>query len=353
MKNKRFLNRKTTGWFIACTVMLFIVGCVYLDDVSILQDHNGSQEPYAYAGDTALFVVRGHIEAIADIDNDRLVVAVLAPKGWDLGNNSRVTYKNDLAEDPNQELPMSAIPYSELPKNANGKHWPDALMDKFGVGSNVLDDMEWVAFQSNARYNIRSNMKPTFTVYIRTKVGMQNLKCYLGFFINHTDDGLSSDDRHWKVKFADEPFEVKGGTGALIDYCNNHFNKVTPMLSLQNDYLTFTFLGDVASNELINSDEIYFQGEAFTSSGNSYVVNEKSSKTLMKKDESSLNSYEITLWPVGFFDVPATEQIDSIHYYFTNKDESITIGQSDDDHVQLGDPLPETMVPFNFEFVCD
>lgn len=345
-------KRNTLMLMLASLVAVFVSGCVYIDSISVSQVYNGKEVDYAYAGDVATFTIKGHIECHEDHSGVNFVVGFLAPKSWDVANNAKVTYTCDLADDRTKELTMSVIPASQLPKNGNGRTWSDAMMQDYGVGPNVLDDMEWVVFQTDQKWDIINNQVPYYTIYIRTNVGEQNLKCHLGFMVNHTDDGLSSSSDHKKVNFSDVCFEVVGGKGATIDFCNNHYNKVAPMSALQDDYVTFSFLGDAADNDLVNGD-IYLQATAVTESGKEYKIEEKSSKTLLRKLSEESKTYNITIWPGGFFGLPQDEVISYINYIFTNKDGSVEIGQSDDDYEQLGIEKPEQRVPFTFQLKCD
>ncbi len=350
---KNIFRSKKFQLFTAAIIAFLVVGCVYIDQVSVMQTHDGKEVSYAYAGEVATFTMRGHIECHENHSGVHFVVGFCAPKGWNVAQNAKVTYKCDLADDRSVELPMHVIPSGSLPKNGGGKTWVECLTQEYGVGPNVLDDMEWVVFQTDAGWDIINNQTPYYTIYIRTNVGTKNLKCHIGFFVNHTDDGFSTSADHKKMIFSPECFEVVEGQGMTTDFCNRHFNKVSPMSSLQNDYITFSFLGDVAPTELSKLGEVYFQGTAFTTSGKSYTVNTRDERTKMKRENTYSNNYNITMWPVGFFNVPITEQIDSIHYFFSNKEGSMAIGQSDDDHVQLGTALPQQMKPFTFQFVCD
>lgn len=340
-------------------VALFAASCVYIDGYNIAQtDENGKEVYYAYAGQEATFTLRGHVESRqtgSDGITTNLVFGILVPKDWDLANNAVVTYKNDLADDPTEEMSMVLVPSSSLPKQGNGKTWAQCLQAEYGVGPNVLDDMEWVVYQTSDKWTILNNEDPTYTVIVRTKVGQKNLKCKLGFFINHTDDGFGGGTDHKKVTFASECFEVVGGTGMTIDFCNNHYNKVSPMTVLQDDYVTISYIGDVASNDLNEAESIYLQGEAVTTAGKIYKVDVRNSKTQMKRQDEISKNFTKTIWPVGFFEVPTDETIDYITYYFSNADGTITITQDDDDYVQLGEELedPNNKEPFRFSFSCE
>jgi hypothetical protein len=343
---------------VVATVLLIaslVASCVYIDSISVLQTYDGKEVAYAHAGDIATFTVKGHIDCAANVSSTHFVVAILVPKSWKVAENAVVTYKCDLAEDHETIMKMSVIPESETPKNGGGRTWVECLNQTYGVGTNVLDDMEWVVFQTDDTWEISSGQKPNYTIWIRTKMGTQNLKCHLGFFVNHTDDGFSGGTDHKKYMFSSECFEVVGGTGDVIDFCNYHFNKVTPMAALQDDFLTFSYVGGVATNPLISSGgDIYFRAQAITTDGKTYTVDEKTAKTLMKRDAAQEGTYNITFWPGGFFNVPEGEQLAAIRYWFENKDGSIIVGSSDEENPSTAATGAAGMHDaFVYNFNCD
>lgn len=350
------INKKRIAIFsFSAAFVLFLIGCVYLDSVSITQlQDDGTMTAKAKAGSTATFTVTGHINCAEDHTSVQFIFSFLAPKSWNVRQNAKVTYKTTLNTDPDQELTMSVVPNSSLPKNGGGLTWGDALMQQYGVGPNVLSDMEWVTFATDKKWAIYNGDKPQYTIYLKTNVGQQNLKAYLGFFVNHTDDGLSTSNDHKKVKFSDTPFEVYGGKGLMIDYSSEHFNKVQPLAVLQDDFVTFSFNGGVFNNNLVSAGNIYFEGTAFDEDGNVIsVVNEKSDKTLLKRENVYTQIFSTTFWPASYFNVPNDKIIKKIAYVFTNKDRSIMITQSDDDFAVNGTPIPSNKEPFMFEFLCE
>lgn len=358
MLKKLIHNRKLQNVLLLSAVLFCIMSCaMVIDGVDIAQiDENGREVYYAQAGSEMKFTLRGHVECNIASDDGitaNLIFAMLVPKDWDLANNSTVTYKCELADNPDAEMSMSVVPANSLPKNGGGKTWSQCLTDRYGVGPNVLDDMEWVVFQTDRKWTVLNNQRPSFTIYVTAKAGAKNLRCKLGFYVDDTDDGFSTDERRFKVTYPSECFEIVGGKGATIDFCNQHFYKVTPLTSLQDDYITINFMGDVAQSELSNEENIYLLGKAVTSSGAVYQVTNCNDSTLMRRVSTLGKTFTKTIWPVSYFKVPDGEELDHIEYYFSNADGTLTVTKSDDDFVQLGTPLPDEKEPFDFKFSCE
>ena len=318
---------------VAVCIAVF-ASCIYLDSIDVKQPQgDGTMAAKINAGEIATFVMNGHIEVAGDQVqyDDRLIFAILVPKAWKLlENNPQVTYRTTVLETWETVSTMSPIPDTQSPKNMQGYTWPDALMERFGVGTNVLNDMEWVAFKSDKGYHLNNGDKPYFEVTVKCYVGMQNLRARLGFFINRDDDGLSQDDRYFKASFSD-PFTVENGTGTYIDFCTYHYNAVEPLESNQNDFITFSFIGSAHMNDLSATGEVYFNAVAHTDAGNTYEVMARDASTLMKRENSYSSTYKKTIWPAGYFGVPEGETITKIEYQFVNADGTIVINKTADD----------------------
>lgn len=344
---------KTNKWLQVLSALLLVIvmfGCIYLDSYSVDQTlEDGSKVTWVKAGEVATFTLNGHIEAAENHTGEHFIVAMLAPKCWDIRNNVTMTYTTTVLSSKDIVHTMSPIPESVSPKNQQGMSWSQALMNKYGVGTNVLNDMEWVTFQTDELWDINNGEHPYYQITIKCKTAMQNLKVHLGFFVNYSGDGIGSNDACYKAVFSTESFEVKYGTGSVIDFCNLHSQKVEPLAALQNDFVTFSFQGDVYANNLVKSDAIYFEARAITANG-VYTVNKKSSETLMKKQGTYGNTYSLTIWPEKFFGIPEGETISEIQYIFTNGDDSETITQSDDD--ANGETVIGTKEPFSLKLLC-
>jgi hypothetical protein len=355
MENKCKKNRRsyTAGIILACTLFLSLLGCVYLDRVSVKQTlDDGTEVAYAEAGTEATFTIEGHIQCAEDHNDVQFVAAILVPKSWNAKKNASATYVTNIHTSPSETLSMSVIPESSLPKNGGGRTWSEALMQEYGVGPNALRDMEWVVFQTDRKWLILNNDNATYTIKIKCNVGEQNMKARIGFFINHTDDGFSSGGDHKKVTFSEECFEVINGKGLVIDFCNPHFFRVQPLAALQDDFVTFSFLGGVGENDLASLDEIYYEATAYTRNGGVLTISEKSNKTQMKREAPDSKTFDITIWPRDFFGVADNDEIERIEYVFTDRSGHITVTQSDDDIINEIE-VEDEKVPFSIEFKCN
>ncbi|MDL2257117.1 DUF4961 domain-containing protein [Bacteroidales bacterium OttesenSCG-928-I14] len=360
MKNRNIKNRKfyLSSSILTLSLALVLFGCVFLDSIDILQlQSDGSMAPISKANTEATFTLEGNITCQEDHNDVQFVVSFLAPKSWKVRENATVTYKTTLHTDTEEILTMTSIPLSSVPVNGGGRTWGEALMQEYGVGPNVLSDMEWITFQTDKKWSIQNGDKPSYTIYIKTNVGKLNIKAYLGFFVNHTDDGISTSSDHKKVKFSEEPFEVIEGEGLTIDFSTEHYSKVQPLASLQDDFVTFSFNGGIFENDLVACDEIYLEAKAYSVDENDNKtliaeITEKSDKTILNKESVYSQTFSKTVWPTNFFNIPDGIEIGRIEFIFTNKDRSITITKSDDDFALEGIEITGEKEPFIFDFTC-
>lgn len=317
----------------AVIVMIVLLSnCVYLDSVDY--------EPSVKAGQIATFKMNVRIEPAEAHTGEHLIIGYLVPKSWKADQNTTVTYTTNLA--PGVVKTMSLIPEGTLPKNGNGLTWEAALKNRFKVGPNVQDDMQWIAYWSDEVYSVNNGEKLSAVVSIKTKTGPDNMRVKLGFFVNHSDDGLGSDTKHWKVMYT-SCFDVVDGEGDVVDFCDLHFNSAQPAGATKDDILTFRFQGDIAQNVLEDAQQIYLCATAFTNKGKTYTVCNLDAKAKMIKENEFGNTYSLTFWPAGYFGIPADESVTSIQYTFLNQDGSIELKQTLDDGSQI---------PFSYTFNC-
>lgn len=330
MKSKSTFSRE----WLPGNIMVVILGvlamtCVYLDGV----DYPSSVK----AGEIVTFTAHTRFEAAEDRNNpSRVVIAFLAPKSWNAASNTTATYTSNIDEGVQT---MSLVPAGTVPKNRPGETWHSAIRSLYGFGANVLDDMEWIVLWSDKTYTVRNGDRLTADIKIAVKAGPYNLRFKPTFFLNYTDDGIGGSTDHYKV-FHGDCFEVTDGKGDIIDFCQLQFNSAQPLMSTMNDYVTFSFQGDVEENDLIGAESIHFCATAFTSGGQTIVKCELDESTRMKKAFQFGNTYSITIWPASYFDVPEGEELVRIEYSFKNQDGSVEIKD-------------KTGTPYRYTFYCE
>lgn len=332
---------------LACAGVFF--ACTYLDSVNIDQPQpDGTMAPKVKVGETATFTIKGRFETNEDHPEGRnLVIAMLAPRDWNIAKNCVLTYRGTEVVDWDDIHPMSVIPSNTSPNNMSGYTWPAALMERFGLGPNRYNDMEWVAWQGDELIPIYNGTHATYEVTVKCKVGQQNLRANLGFVVNNLGDGMSSDEKYIKYAFSEHQFEVYGGIGETIDFGKLRFNSVEPARAIQDDIITYTFVGDAYENDLIKEPEIFFRGKAYTAEGGVY----EAEKLKMERANTFTHSYSCTIWPAGFFNIPDGETITKIEYSFTNAAEDVVVNKSLDD--LMGGETPESDdTPFTYTLVC-
>jgi hypothetical protein len=321
-QTKRLNIAAGTTCLLLITLALF--SCIYFD-----KDNPIVYESTLKAGENATFIVNMYIESAEDHPSDALIFSFLVPKSWNARENTTVTYTDTYQEGTVKK--MSLVPLEVSPKNRQGMTWDEALKAQFGVESNVLDDMEWITFQSEV-YDVHNGDNQKAQITIVTKAGPDNLRFKFGYFINHSDDGLGdTGGDHWKHAETD-CIEVVDGEGELIDFCELHFNTIMPNSATKDDILTVKFQGEIGENDLDGVDEIYLVSKAVTYSGREYAVTERSAKNRMINESGK--TFSLTFWAADYFGIPENEEILRIEYYFTNADGSKSVMQT----YETGDP---------------
>lgn len=356
IKKEKFMKynmrkHKIGSFAIFLLIPLIILGCSFLINNMYTLNEDGEEVSYIKAGEVVTLKFDGKINIDGDASDERFIMAFLVPRSWNARKeeNTTVTYTED-KYDSGIDHKMTIIPESEQP-SGKGMSWDAVLKKKYGVGNNVLNDMEWVTFQSDNYPKVSGGIN--YVVTIKCKTGSNNLRFKPSYFINHSNDGLGTDSQHYGEQDSNECFEVVEGRGSMIDFCFVHYYQINPLSALQDDFVTFSFQGDIFPNDLIKVDKVYLEATAYTEEGNQYTVNEKSAKTLMKREEK-LPRYNVTMWPAGFFNISEGETISRIEYVFTNEDGTVKITKSDDDRDNSGEEVEEgAQEPFSFELLCD
>lgn len=300
----------------------------------------GVDQPYtATVGSVVPITVHISIPTAGSGGPDYLIFGFLVPKGWKAAENTTITYTSPTLGSGNMVL----IPSTTLAKNGGGLNWPDDMRKTFGIGGNLIDDMEWVAYQTDKAFT-HNGSKITGDLNIKIKVGADNNNTLvkLGYVITDSGNGFTSDGNgtYYNEKIAPSCLQLTGGTGDLIDFCNPQLTTINPPKSLDNDYLTLTFDGNVTNTALTGSDVTYICATAYTSDGQTINICEQTDKTKMIQMPGGSNKYQITFWPRAFFGLSDTQTIVKMDYFITDKTGNVKVGYGN------------TSSPFGYTFKC-
>ena len=276
--------------------------------------------------------------------SDKLILGVLMPKGWKGTQNMTATYTSSKG---NGSFVMT--PLTTIAPNSDGKNWPDYMRAFFGIAGNLIDDMEWVAMQSDVNFSYANGDKITGSINIKVKVGADDNPTIvkLAYVVANTSKGFTSDNffdsdyganAEYYNEYIGDCFTVTGGSGDMVDFCNPQLTTVSPPKSLDNDLVTLTFDSNVITTELSGNDEVYLCATGITNDGQTIVICEQTARTRMKSIGGG--KYEITIWPRSFFGISDNQTVTNLTYFITDKTGTKQVGYGN------------TAAPFTYKFKC-
>lgn len=321
MRSYLFIKGKNLWKLCALIVLVIVISCCGTTITEI------DQPSTATVGQTMpISITVSYCNPSDDAGN--LVVALLLPNGWNASKNMTMTYTSGVGNGTLKQIPSTAV------EKQSGLPWPTALKNKFGLAGNYVNDMQWVAFQSDKAYTFSSVTSPV-TVNIQLKVGADNNNAdvSIAYLFAETNNGLQdptdghadcSSYEYYELRNGPR-LSVTGGTGSYIDYADPQLSSVDPAKALIDDYITINFNGDIQQTALLNQQQIYMQATAYTTDGTAYNVSGTTSKNTMTETAAGSNVYSISLWPRQYFGIPAGATLDRIEYVFTDKTGTLTV----------------------------
>jgi len=264
----------------------------------------------------------------------QLVAGIMVPKGWNARKNLTMSFTS-----PKGNGTMRIIPDSEL-EPVSGLSWHQAAKKMFGIGPNLVDDMEWIVFRSTQAYSFVNNEDIDFTVKAECNVGAENMLASLGFYIGSSIENLRPEDTDYKKFTFSNAFEVTDGEGDLIDFINPQLGTVQPVKSLDNDIITLTFDGGVTNTVLDHEPAIYLHVRAMDESGKLIAEIRKQTADTKLTDVGG-KKYLIDIWPRGFFKVDKDVHIARLEYFYTDITGTKSVGYGNTDE------------PFKYTFRCE
>lgn len=294
------------------------------------------QPSSAEAGETITINLKGRFtKGTPDASDHRLVVGFLAPKNWNAGNNTTMTYTSDVGNGILTRVPADIRPNNDTQFPAYPQALKNAYKDK---DPNLIDDNEWVVFWTDVKtYN--GGQTVDYNVTIKTKTGTETLLAKLGYYVGGTNDGSWNGADNAKVIFSD-CFQVMNGVGDGLDYCNKPLADISPLRGVDNDLLTLSYDNDLFTTELDGEHEIYLCFKGYTETGEVIDYCIKDETTLLKEKEQE--RFVKTIWPRKLFNLTPNQKLVKIEYFLTNKSGSKTAGFGG-----------STSIPFIYRFTCD
>jgi hypothetical protein len=331
MKKVCKLDIKQVLLFFGVIFLLFIGACMYMDSITV-PDHGT-------ANDFATFKITCHAQpALTDGDQEAtLVVGFMAPKGWNAGQNTTVTYSGDKGDGIMTLMPKgSKDPETKL-------EWPDAAKQKMGIGGNLIDDVEWVVFVADRAVTASNQVTIKYDVSFKVKLGPNNLFVKLGFFNATLRYGLAppfnGQNPYYAFQFSD-CFQVVGGDPNvdLEDMCHPQMSTVTPVNSLDNDIITLTFDNGLETTALSDETDIYVGITGYKTNGDTLRYYGIGPET--KLSPLGGKKFRIDLWPRGLLKVGKNETLKRLVYRYSNSTGTKTVVNT------------HTLTPFQYTFKC-
>ena len=210
---KRITKHKLLFGALAAALPLFVVSCLYFDNIS--------QPERALPGSEIEITAQLRVEPGTN-DKGRLVFAMLVPKAWNAAETASLSVTTkDYSQNKNGDPEVVNEPLEPMPAGEKdpktGKPWSEAFMQVMGLGDNAglpeQTEMEWVVWRSSTAFeiwdkitnpdNTETKFNPVHAdVNIRLKTGSEPLTCYLGYSYGYDSYGLSVDEkRHADAQF--------------------------------------------------------------------------------------------------------------------------------------------------------
>jgi hypothetical protein len=242
--------------------------------------------------------ITAHCTVSTNIQNSPIlanyIIGFLMPKGWDAGANTTVTYHSSLGDGTMQRMPASILEPESI-GNGTNLSYSAAMLKKFGIGQNLVSDMEWVVFRSNQQISIPNVYTITGQIDLKITAGIDGNTTIFkpAYVICESVDGLN----HWDANTPDYgylngPRLTITGPGDIVDLCDPLLTSLDPP------------------------------------------------KALLTQTSSNSGLYKITFWPRSFFSLPAGETATQMIYHIIDASGN-RVGFADTDDA------------FSYKFKCD
>jgi hypothetical protein len=322
---KRLLRKKKFRQLFYFTLVVAVVVA------SCIEIRNVSHPLTVKAGDTLTVEVKAWMDPYWNQPQSRLIIGFMAPKSWKARENMRMFYTSSFANGTMSPVPANATPVGSSQK------WPEAIMERIGIGGNYINDLEWVVFQSDIAYDMSDLPEINATVTIKVKAGPENLRVKLGYFSASSGQELS--EPKFYGKWFTDCLEVTDGIGELIDFCSPQISAVQPSSSTDNDIITLIYDEDAIATNLSGADKVFLCAKAYST--NNEMIEVCSQQAVSALTQLGGKKWRIDLWPRKYFNLRDDQTLERIEYYYTDITGTIKVLKQGN----TGDP-------FVFKFNC-
>jgi len=342
---RSYLNIRLKGRKIWMCCALVILG-VFLT-CCVLQIYDIQQPVTATAGTTVTISTRDSVQTNVSGNNivANFVVAILLPKGFAGSANTTVTYTCNLGNGNMELMPSTVIEPST--QGTTNLSYAASMTAKFGIGNNLVNDLEWVVFRSVNQVSIGNEITILGNVYFSIKVGADGNTTIFkpAYVMCESADGLS----YYSGNLSDANFAYNtgarmtvNGPGDILDLCDPQLTSFNPAKALQNDLLTITYNEGLDSLKTLKGSKLYLCVDtAYTSDGKKLTgFCSQTAQTQLTETSSSSNLYTLTIWPASFFKLSSAQTLTSMAYHIID---------ANGNRVGLND----SSAPFIYKYSCD
>ena len=325
MKVRLHIKGKNLWRLCTLIVLCIVLSCCYTIIASVDQP--------------ATAVVGSNVNITVNVNNScnssgtaHFVFGFLTPVGWNTAKNAKITYSSSKGNGN-----MVLIPSTVIAPNSNGVNWTTYMMNFFGLAGNLIADVQWTAYESDVPINYNNGDKITGTVNITfSNIGADGNPTLVKLayvvandqngFTFDGNDGDSSPTSEYYNELITPCFQLTGGNGDLVDFCNPQLTTVNPPKSLDNDIVTLTFNNNVTPTALAGASAVYLCAIATLNDGTKVTVCNPSTTTMLTETTATSGLYQLTFWPHKFFGLTASQTVVSMTYFITDQTGKTQVG---------------------------
>lgn len=272
------------------------------------------------------------------------VIGILMPKGWNVGANATVSYTSTLGNGNMQLMPSSIIEPQSANQGTN-LNYSDAMMKQFGIGNNLVADMEWVVFRSTQQISIANTITITGDINFKITAGIDGNTTIFkpAYVLCESVDGIGYfNPTTPDFGYLNGPRLTVTGPGDIVDLCDPLLTSIDPPKSLDNDFVTLSYNEKLDTAGKVKGNNLYLCVDTVITSDNKILTGfcSQTAKSQLIQTTSNSGLYKLTFWPRSFFGLTTGETAAQMIYHIIDANGN-KVGFAD------------TETGFSYKFKCD